>query len=1040
MPEKRFIWEAEAGAGYKFSAKHDIRRRLKQLFTAGHLDAAQYSSGLDYFDIRPDAPDWRVFFGRVLGLAGALFFLAGVIMFLAWNWQDFPKFLKFGIFEAIFAGCGLLAFWRWQYGMNRTDHANTASLAVQADGANQAGQADPADQIGHMSNAALLCAGISLGALLALHGQIYQTGANSWELFRGWFLLLLPLFLLARNTGLGLLLWITGSLCLLLRRYLFDSDFSLDPFDGLSGSFYGVDALLLGQLAAWLLCEAFFQIRRQRATARLAGLFASFDSLRWLTRLTATAFMLLISCKVTLLILEAGSYYYHNAQPQSFGLSTALLYLAALIGIFVFYYRKFPDLFMLALAVFSLAWHIGVYLIKALLSDLGGSDGFSALLLAGLILIALCLGAAKAIFELRKGMLARQATTSEAGKLPSLRNLAVWRDAGARALRDWLLTNTMSGEEITDFLTKDEAKQETTQPWYVKVPMAIGIWLGSLLIFGFMLLTIFDDLDYDKYGMLVIGLCFCAGGVVMFRKPSFAMRQFGLVLLFCGLMSSAVPVVEHGVQSGTFLFAAALFGCFWRLLPYDGPRVICFAAALASLYMLLLYLYGSYFGADYYSSYYQGNELLPEPLSSTTLIFQILAALFPAAVCAFCLTRLGSMPSLAAAKSANPNSIHIQSADPKNAGSQNENPNNKQSFALFESAAGGGLLFLLTMSLTLLDFDLFVMRQTFFVFVKPGLALGFLAGFILLARRQPERKKILLALGLVLALLAWLSASAALGLTLLLLARNRSDIVLSGFAAAYLGLAVVMLYYNLNMSFLWKAFCLTASGALLAAFALAAQHIWSVADKTNKAETARAIPAAINISLRNSLLSGRYALLLILICILCGFNYSVADKEALLRNGQIMLLELAPVDPLSLLQGYYMELDLRAEREIAANIDMLSSLSEKDYEWQKNGQGLAVMREIDGKSEFARLYEPGAPLAEDEKLLAFKVLSQPDSNRWRQTRVRISGGSFFFEEGQAKTYDQARFALLRVGLGGESLIADLCDAKGNVIKPIRQSE
>ena len=30
-------------------------------------------------------------------------------MFLAWNWQAFPKFLKLALCEALFAGCGLLA-------------------------------------------------------------------------------------------------------------------------------------------------------------------------------------------------------------------------------------------------------------------------------------------------------------------------------------------------------------------------------------------------------------------------------------------------------------------------------------------------------------------------------------------------------------------------------------------------------------------------------------------------------------------------------------------------------------------------------------------------------------------------------------------------------------------------------------------------------------------------------------------------------------------------------------------------------------------
>ena len=179
---------------------------------------------------------------------------------------------------------------------------------------------------------------------------------------------------------------------------------------------------------------------------------------------------------------------------------------------------------------------------------------------------------------------------------------------------------------------------------------------------------------------------------------------------------------------------------------------------------------------------------------------------------------------------------------------------------------------------------------------------------------------------------------------------------------------------------------------------------------------------------KNRFLSGRFALLLVLILILLGFNFSVAAKEALLRHGQIMLLELAPVDPLSLLQGYYMELDLRAERDIAA------ALRSSAYDAPDQREGLAVMRENGGVSQFVRIHQ-GEGLAEGERLLAFKIRDNADS--WRGSQVRISSGSFFFEEGQADEYDRARYALLRVSPDGAALIADLCDADKNIIRPVR---
>ena len=57
----------------------------------------------------------------------------------------------------------------------------------------------------HGVGALLVLAGLFLGALLALLGQIYQTGADTWELFAWWALLLLPWALAGASQALWLL-------------------------------------------------------------------------------------------------------------------------------------------------------------------------------------------------------------------------------------------------------------------------------------------------------------------------------------------------------------------------------------------------------------------------------------------------------------------------------------------------------------------------------------------------------------------------------------------------------------------------------------------------------------------------------------------------------------------------------------------------------------------------------------------------------------------------------------------------------------------
>jgi uncharacterized membrane-anchored protein len=61
--------------------------------------------------------------------------------------------------------------------------------------------------------------------------------------------------------------------------------------------------------------------------------------------------------------------------------------------------------------------------------------------------------------------------------------------------------------------------------------------------------------------------------------------------------------------------------------------------------------------------------------------------------------------------------------------------------------------------------------------------------------------------------------------------------------------------------------------------------------------------------MRTVLIFGGVVLVLVVV------NASVLDKERLLASGTPVLLELAPVDPRSLIQGDYMELDYAISRQ-----------------------------------------------------------------------------------------------------------------------------
>jgi uncharacterized membrane-anchored protein len=145
-----------------------------------------------------------------------------------------------------------------------------------------------------------------------------------------------------------------------------------------------------------------------------------------------------------------------------------------------------------------------------------------------------------------------------------------------------------------------------------------------------------------------------------------------------------------------------------------------------------------------------------------------------------------------------------------------------------------------------------------------------------------------------------------------------------------------------------------------------------------------------------------------LLLILAVVNGAIYSKEQLLARGETLLLELAPRDPRSLLQGDYMALRYRVADEIVAAIG------------QDVSDGRAVMtRDAGGVARFTRLHG-GETLSAGEQLLRF---------RKRGRVVRLASDAWFFQEGQAAQFEPARYGELKVDAGGEAVLVALRDAE-----------
>lgn len=141
------------------------------------------------------------------------------------------------------------------------------------------------------------------------------------------------------------------------------------------------------------------------------------------------------------------------------------------------------------------------------------------------------------------------------------------------------------------------------------------------------------------------------------------------------------------------------------------------------------------------------------------------------------------------------------------------------------------------------------------------------------------------------------------------------------------------------------------------------------------------------------------------VAILGAVNWSIASREAILDSGKVVLLELAPVDPRSLMQGDYMALRYRIANDAFPGKTIAA-----------DGH-LVVAVGADGVAKFARI-DDGSALAPGEVRLRY---------RWRDG-LKFATNAYFFEEGTASRYSAARFGEFRVGGDGEMILTRLRDA------------
>lgn len=835
--------------------------------------------------MRPDKTnvwptDWRVFLTKLAWGLAVLLLASGLVTWIAANWENWGHVAKFALAQgAVLVSAGLALLFRRRSGGWGHDLGVPAALTG--------------------------LAAVATGGLLALIGQTYQTGADPWQLFALWTVLIIPWVFTVRSVFLSVLwlvlinaafyLWIDVS-----RLGWFESTYTSPTLLTLA-----VNVLLL------LAAETIWRARH--------------DPWRILPRAAAIA----VGFCIGLQLMEGN-------------FLLGLLLCLALYG--VYHYRR-PDLLIMALA------SLGAYgsLSALLIEHMGGS-----LLLIVVVIVGLGLGLLRFLQQQLVNW-----RRKHGGEVLVSAQASVPADAAIHA------------QETAQADALDIQGSDEHHPWYLRLIKLFLFLLLPLIILLYLSFSL--NLSLEVLGVLG-GIMALMSPVLLAKAHTVPSRDLVAGWVACAILLLSVPIVD---------------------MRYPWPHEV--SALLAVVISIVLYRQA------------KGQFVLRMLLTLwalTAIEFLVIERLFdrwtmmpywvlemPAVFMFFTALLLG----------------HLYLRDGK-----------RFTFwqPLFWSLLLGAQIHIvfagaLFFSIPFWDETLPYLSSAGFLLAMAPVAI--LVFYWRTWREQPVVYGLAL-LGLAALCAVWTPyPPVALALSW----------ILAAYAWRYLSLlavAVVMglfclwrLYYILNLSLLDKAELLLATGVGCLVFA----YLGQLGRRTGRADApVQAAPKGILASL-----------LLGTVLVLGVANVAIVQKEHILSDGKTVLLELAPVDPRSLMQGDYMSLNFALSQNLSALSwglpkDVLAKMDAQQWvvvavqlDENKVAQLKGVYLEQDGQE---RLWSEEGPVAEPSDVMRLRM---------RRHRRNWTPGTdaWFFAEGSADRFDAARYGEFAVVEGGQSLLRAMLD-------------
>lgn len=968
--------------------------------------------------VRPSPLAWIRFFDNSLLIIAATALALALIFFVAYNWTAMGKMGKFALVQSalIVSVLGYVAF---AYRRSTVSAQHKTYL---------------------IEPLLLLIASVVVGRLLALFGQIYQTGADSWQLFFYWALLITPWAVIARLPAL----WLLWLLLINISLKLSFADISFWFVDSWLGTgmdyqlFRGVYLMLMTAINSVALLMAlsaavngffgqkllntsmfnklFFYKKANSKNSSQAASSASADANFQATALPWSVY--LVGLLATYFATRLGLFV---VLQQSFHLDMISIACLSLWLVFIgFFYAQFrrrrTDLFMLT----CLSGSVIIVVLGLATRVLSQFMSTSALFILALLLIAMSAYAVSWLRNLHSQQPPNQQPPSEPLDTPGRVQQTHAKQLLANVPNDLATKLTPP----TPTASKTPSSSQNT-PWYLQLFLILSGLLAGGLISGFIVLLLNVALK-DDIIKLTVGLLLLFVSFVLSRQELFIRRDLN------------TPSKQQAF-SDSLAFALSLSGqAFLAVFLFEIIDDIALSIAAFMLMQALLLTLFTDVLSRFFSSvmgllalvWLLAYVQLPE---ASPAILALLAVLF---------------------------GVHLQSVKQPLKGRKTLSP------SLLNAMAYATSFVLLLISVVFIAAEyqdgLIGIGSDFqyrYALAQLLLTLSSLyAAYIILQRYQLKSISktgglIALAIGLLAVVSVYVSGVLASSLVIIIAMANQNR-TLRGLGISALVGYIFWYYYQLDSSLLLKAGSMLAVAAALFMIRWAMRRLVGIPKSTEhltqshlpsqadaKSLIYANVPTYANVrtyanvpTTTRAWGTNLAAAILGLLLTLSVVNISIAKNEKLLATGETVLLKLAPVDPRSLMQGDYMALNYALSEQIIRALEAQLAAKNPDqkggsevYNLSKNGW-VIVKKDAQGIGHFVRLQDTtpteANTLGPHELALYYRL---------RHGEVRLASNAFFFQEGHAKAFEKAEYGLFRVGPSGKLLLTDMADDTRQVI-------